>query len=146
MSRSLGGRLCLWVLVMLGVTAGSSVSAARPADVSAHAAVACSEPYNYPKINYPYLDAVAAFRCRTGAPHAEATLVLQGFEHGKWTKIESASLTVRALPGRKYVLRTKPIHCSSTPHHLKVRTDFKLVAGPLTLHPPPSDPLPTYCI
>ena len=132
-------------MALLGPTIGSAASAARPGHESAHAAVACSG-YGHPVLAYPFLYAISTFRCRTGAPKATVTSVLEGFKDGRWTTIESASRTVQARPGKSYTVRTKRLHCTSTPRHMNVRSEFKLVAPPLVLRTPPSGRLSTYCI
>jgi hypothetical protein len=108
---SQGQRLYPGLLLLLALAIGASTSAARPRDESAHAAVACSG-YGHPVLKFPTLYAIGKFRCSTGAASATATIVLQGFEHGKWTKIELASREVHALPGKSYTVRTKSLQCT----------------------------------
>jgi hypothetical protein len=142
---NLGARFCGGVLALVVLIAGSSASATMSQDEAAHVSVACSA-LAHPVLKYPYLFAIGKFRCASGAPSAKATLVLQAFKHGTWTKIQAVSRKVHARRGKKYVLRTTPTHCASNPHKLKVRTEFDLEAGSLRLHPPPSGTLQTFCL
>jgi hypothetical protein len=80
--------LCLAGGVLIGALAGSQSAAGKSSPPTAHAAVACSGYGKAPLLNYPILSAVGRFSCSTGAPSATATLVLQGFKHRKWTKID----------------------------------------------------------
>jgi hypothetical protein len=67
------------------VVAVSVGSAART-----RAAVRCSGA-GRPVLKYPNLYAVGRFRCETGERKATEIVVLQGFERGKWTTLESAA-------------------------------------------------------
>jgi hypothetical protein len=99
-------------------------------------------------VQYPSLYAVLKFSCSTGARKARAIVILQALEQGKWTRIAAARRKVHARPGQQYVVQTAAIPCSSTPHDVKMRVAFRLIAGALTLRtpPPPSGSFPTSCI
>lgn len=143
--RTWGTRICTGVLTLVLLAACLSPSAAVSRDGKVPLSVKC-RALAHPVLKYPYLFAIGKFQCASGAKSAKATLVFQGFEHGTWNTIESVTRKVDARPGKKYVLRTKRLHCSTTPHKLKVRTEFELDAAPLRLQLPPSEAFPTYCI